>query len=66
MRVMEAMRTKPEVIKFIVKTKRAVAEERTRLFEERRGPFKSAASRKRFYDNQLKQIKVFEIGGRKE
>jgi len=55
---------KPEVARFIEETKRAVAEERTRLFEERRGKFKSKTSRKKFYDNQYKQIKVFEMGGK--
>lgn len=58
-------RMTPELMKLFEETRRAVAEERTRLFEQRRGKFKSNASRKRYYDNQLKQITVIEIGGTK-
>jgi hypothetical protein len=47
--------------KLFEKTKHCVAEERTRLFEERRGTFKSKASRKKYYDNQLKQIKIMKL-----
>lgn len=53
----------PELARLFEDTKRAIAEERTRLFEKKRGAFKSKAARKRYYDNQLKQIHVIKLEG---
>ena len=51
-----------ELLKLLNRVRRTVAERRTCIFEEKWGKFKSKATRKKFYDNQLKQIKVMTVG----
>lgn len=55
------MKMDPELLKLLNRVRCTVAERRTCVFEEKWGKFKSKASRKRFYDNQLKQIKVMKL-----